>query len=118
MLIAQAEPSDAFRCDAIPCCPTVSVVGTGHCQPIASVSVVIPTRNGLAHLKPCIDSLVRQTRYPNLEILVMDNQSDEVDTLAYLAHAAQEYGVRVIPYDHPFNYSAINNSAAVGRSQW
>ncbi|MGL6472918.1 glycosyltransferase family 2 protein [Aeromonas caviae] len=45
----------------------------------------------------------------------MDNQSDEADTLAYLAHAAQEYGVRVIPYDHPFNYSAINN-AAVGQA--
>lgn len=75
------------------------------------VSVIIPTRNGLAHLKPCIDSLVQQTRYPNVEILVMDNQSDEADTLAYFAHIAQEYGVRVIAYDHPFNYSAINNSA-------
>ena len=75
------------------------------------VSIIIPTRNGVAHLKPCIDSLVQQTRYPNLEILVMDNQSDEADTLAYLAHATQKYGVRVIPYDYPFNYSAINNSA-------
>jgi len=75
------------------------------------ISVIIPTRNGVAHLKPCIDSLVKRTRYPNLEILVMDNQSDEVDTLTYLAHVTQEYGVRVIPYDHPFNYSAINNAA-------
>ncbi len=76
------------------------------------VSVIIPTRNGLAHLKPCIDSLIKLTRYPNLEILVVDNQSDEAETLAYLARIRQEHGVRVIPYDHPFNYSAINNLAA------
>ena len=90
VLIAQAEPSDAFRCDAIPCCPTVSVVGTGHCQPIASVSVVIPTRNGFVIQIPLTVWYGRHA-IPNLEILVMDNQSDEVDnTLAYLAHAAQE----------------------------
>ncbi len=75
------------------------------------VSVIIPTRNGLAHLRPCIESLVHKTRYPNIEILVMDNQSDEVDTLAYLAHIEEVYAVRVISYDQPFNYSAINNLA-------
>ncbi|WP_332115773.1 glycosyltransferase, partial [Escherichia coli] len=33
------------------------------------------------------------------------------ETLAYLAHIEQVYGVRVISYDQPFNYSAINNLA-------
>ncbi|WP_281705963.1 glycosyltransferase family 2 protein [Aeromonas taiwanensis] len=114
-LIAQAS-------QVMPSGVTISPAPHGICRwhwplpaQLPRVSVIIPTRNGVAHLKPCIDSLVRQTRYPNLEILVMDNQSDEADTLAYLAHAAQEYGVRVIPYDHPFNYSAINN-AAVGQA--
>lgn len=75
------------------------------------VSVVIPTRNGLAHLRPCIESLVQQTRYPDLEILVMDNQSDDPETLSYFADITCQYGVRVIAWDHPFNYSAINNAA-------
>lgn len=75
------------------------------------VSVIIPTRNGLAHLRPCIESLIHKTHYANMDVMVMDNQSDDVETLAYLAHIEQAYGVRVISYDQPFNYSAINNLA-------
>ncbi|MBL0616761.1 glycosyltransferase family 2 protein [Aeromonas veronii] len=75
------------------------------------VSVIIPTRNGLAHLRPCIESLIHKTQYANMDVMVMDNQSDDEETLAYLAHIEQVYGVRVISYDHPFNYSAINNLA-------
>lgn len=110
-LIAQAS-------QIVPSGVTVSPAPHGICRwhwplptQLPRISVIIPTRNGVAHLKPCIDSLVQRTRYPDLEILVIDNQSDEADTLAYLAHATQEYGVRVITYDHPFNYSAINNTA-------
>ncbi|HDT5890684.1 TPA: glycosyltransferase family 2 protein, partial [Aeromonas dhakensis] len=75
------------------------------------VSVIIPTRNGLAHLRPCIESLINKTNYTNMDVMVMNNQSDDEETLAYLAHIEQVYGVRVISYDHPFNYSAINNLA-------
>lgn len=75
------------------------------------VSVIIPTRNGLAHLRPCIESLIHKTQYANMDVMVMDNQSDDEETLAYLAHIELVYGVRVISYDHPFNYSAINNLA-------
>ncbi|MFQ1641797.1 glycosyltransferase family 2 protein [Aeromonas veronii] len=75
------------------------------------VSVIIPTRNGLAHLRPCIESLIHKTQYANMDVMVMDNQSDDEETLAYLTHIEQVYGVRVISYDQPFNYSAINNLA-------
>ncbi len=113
----------AQETDSLPPGVTVSPAHHGICRwhwplpdPLPQVSVIIPTRNGLAHLRPCIESLVQQTRYPNIEILVMNNQSDEADTLAYLAYITQEYGVRVISYDHPFNYSAINNSAVIQAS--
>lgn len=79
-------------------------------EQLPRVSVIIPTRNGLAHLRPCIESPVQHTRYPNIEIMVMDNQSDDPDTLAYFGYITREYGVRVIARDHPFNYSAINNA--------
>ncbi|MCZ5724416.1 glycosyltransferase family A protein [Escherichia coli] len=49
------------------------------------VSVIIPTRNGIVHLRPCIESLIQKTQYANMEVIVMDNQSDEEETLAYLA---------------------------------
>jgi glycosyltransferase involved in cell wall biosynthesis len=88
------------------------------------VSLIIPTRNGLKFLQRCVDSLLEKTSYPNYEVLVVDNGSDDLATLTYLrtladgTHpllAARQGGkrpaVRVLPYARPFNYSAINNFA-------
>jgi GT2 family glycosyltransferase len=76
------------------------------------VSLLIPTRDGLAVLKRCLDSLVAKTTYPRFEIVIVDNQSREPATLAYLASLVESGRARVVPYDRPFNYSAINNLAA------
>ena len=78
--------------------------------PAPLVSLIIPTRNGLEHLRRCVDSIQQKTDYPNYEILIVDNQSDDPATLAWLEEADAR-GVRVLPYPHPFNYSAINNTA-------
>jgi len=76
------------------------------------ISLCIPTRNGLAVLKPCLDAILNRTSYPNFEVLVVDNQSDCSETLDYLSQLqAQDSRVRVIRYDQPFNFSAINNYA-------
>ena len=45
------------------------------------------------------------------EIIVVDNGSTEPATLAYLAEIARLDNVRVLSWDKPFNYSAINNFA-------
>lgn len=80
------------------------------------VSLIIPTRDGLEELRTCIESILDKTTYTNYEILVVDNQSTCSHTLAYLQEleAGTRYDgrVRVLSYDHPFNYSAINNFAA------
>jgi glycosyltransferase involved in cell wall biosynthesis len=75
------------------------------------VSIIIPTRNGLEHLRRCVDSLRQKTTYPHYEILIVDNGSNDPATLAWLREISAQ-GVRVLPYPHPFNYSAINNFAA------
>ena len=76
------------------------------------VSLLIPTRNGLKFLQRCVDSILDKTIYPNYEILIIDNGSDDPATLAYFKTVVAKKSVRVIPYDAPFNYSAINNFAA------
>lgn len=79
------------------------------------VSIIIPTRNGLSLLKRCIDTLQTLTSYPNYELIVVDNQSDDPETLNFLKEKASKGEIQVCQYDAPFNYSAINN-AAVGES--
>jgi GT2 family glycosyltransferase len=44
--------------------------------------------------------------------LIVDNQSDQPETLDYLAMIGARERVTVLRYDAPFNYSAINNWAA------
>ncbi|QJP73739.1 glycosyltransferase family 2 protein [Burkholderia glumae] len=81
-------------------------------QPAPLVSIIVPTRDGLALLRHCLDGLLRVTRYPAYEVIVVDNGSVEPQTLAYLAQLAQRPNVRVLRDDSPFNFSALNNRAA------
>lgn len=76
---------------------------------LPSVSVIIPTRNRADLLRTCIAGL-RATDYPNLEIIIADNDSDDPETLAYFATLAQQ-GITILPQPGPFNYSTINNNA-------
>lgn len=73
------------------------------------VSVIIPTRNRADLLSICIAGLA-STDYPDLEVIVVDNDSDDPATLEYLK-TLQERGMRVLRHAGPFNYSAINNRA-------
>ncbi len=79
---------------------------------LPKVSILVPTRNMLSHLQPCIESLLSRTGYPDFEVLIIDNQSDDPDTLAFMQSASSDPRVRVLHYDQPFNFSAINNFAA------
>ncbi|MBU9629621.1 glycosyltransferase family 2 protein [Burkholderia multivorans] len=75
------------------------------------VTLVIPTRNGFSLLSCCIDSIITKTHYRPLEIIIVDNGSDDPDTLDYMARLAADHGVRILRDDGPFNYSALNNRA-------
>ena len=74
------------------------------------VSLVIPTRNGEQILRICLDSL-KNTAYPAMEIIVVDNGSDEAATLQLLQERAALGQIRVLRDESPFNYSALNNRA-------
>lgn len=74
------------------------------------VSLLVPTRDGVDILRPCVDRILALTSYLHFELLILDNQSSCPETLAYLADVeARDSRVRVLRWNHPFNYSAINN---------
>ena len=75
------------------------------------VSIIMPTKNAKQLVKQCINSLYNKTLYPHFEILLVDNQSDEADSINYFKQLETDGKVRLITYDKPFNYSAINNFA-------
>ncbi|MEW6133727.1 MAG: glycosyltransferase family 2 protein [Pseudomonadota bacterium] len=75
------------------------------------VSIIVPTRDAVELLRQCVDSLLEKTAYPRFEILVVDNQSSDAATLDYFRTLSRHRNVRVLRYDRPFNYSAINNFA-------
>ena len=74
------------------------------------VTIIIPTRNQVALLRRCIESIVTRTDYSPYELLVIDNQSTEKSAKTYLKELGRS-GTQVLPYAKPFNYSAINNFA-------
>ena len=80
-------------------------------DPAPTVSIVIPTRNSASLLETCLNSVTGKTAYQNFEIVVVDNGSDEAETLAYLRRIAEQPRIRVLSYPGEFNYSAINNFA-------
>ena len=77
--------------------------------PSPKISVIIPTRNSLAVLQPCIESLICVTNYQNFEVIVVDNGSDDPDTIDYITEQENRGRIRRISDPSPFNYSALNN---------
>ncbi len=80
-------------------------------QPQPLVSLIVPTRDRVDLLKPCIEGLRHRTDYDALEIIIADNGSRERATLDYFAALADDPRVRVLDCAGPFNYAAINNRA-------
>lgn len=69
------------------------------------VTIVIPTRDQAPMLRRCIDSIRKRSTYTDYEIVIVNNESREDETLRYF----ETFGGRVIDYPHPFNYSAQMN---------
>ncbi len=80
-------------------------------HPPPRVSLIVPTRDRVELLRTCIDGLLHKTSYPNLEIIIVDNESREPATLAYLQSLSIEGRVRILRIEGAFNFSALNNRA-------
>ena len=73
------------------------------------VAVVIPTRNRGDLLRTCVESIQATTEKGDLDLIIIDHESDDPDTRAYLCELEIEH--RVIRYEGKFNFSKMNNYA-------
>jgi GT2 family glycosyltransferase len=82
-----------------------------------SISIIVPTKNKPKVLQTLLNSIFSLTSYPNYEIVLVDNASDDPKVLSYYADLKQNQKIRIIQFDEPFNYSrAINMGAATSHS--
>ncbi|HAY4437418.1 TPA: glycosyltransferase family 2 protein [Escherichia coli] len=82
-------------------------------EPAPLVSLLIPTRDRRSLTETAVRSILEKSTYTNYEILILDNGSVEAETLEFFSQIQEEdHRVKVLAYDYPFNYSAINNFGA------
>lgn len=76
------------------------------------VSIIIPTKNNKKFLHRFLDSLFNITNYPLYEVILVDNQSDETETLEFYESLSQNKQIQIIHNPRNFNYSEANNLGA------
>ena len=77
-------------------------------QPL--ISIIIPNKDYAEGLTRCVQSIGRST-YRRHEILIVENNSVHPETRSCYNELCRSPGVRVVEWQHPFNYSALNNWA-------
>lgn len=72
------------------------------------VSVIIPNKDEKEALESCIQSVLAAD-YKNVEILIVENNSEKQETFDYYRSLAGNPKIRLLRWKEGFNYSAINN---------
>lgn len=81
-------------------------------QGVPKITIVIPNMDHIDILDQCINSVERRSTYRNYEILIVENNSRKPETFRYYDLIQEIYSnIRVIRWEHEFNYSRINNFA-------
>jgi len=74
-------------------------------------TIIIPTRNRHQLLRRCIESIRPAVERTQAEILIVDNDSSDPETLHYFADIERR-GAKILRVPGEFNFSRINNCAA------
>jgi O-antigen biosynthesis protein len=78
-----------------------------------SVEIIILTRDKPSLLKQCIETLLEKTTYPNYSITIVDNGSEESETLQLLLAWQQHPHISIVRDDAAFNFSRLNNQVVM-----
>lgn len=76
------------------------------------VSILIVTYNCREFIGPCLDSVARNTSWPNYEVIVIDNHSEDDSGDIAAEHAASDPHIRFVRHDTNAGFAAANNIAA------
>ena len=79
-----------------------------------TISIIIPTRNRVDLLKSCLQSIEKADTRSINEIIVVDNDSTDDATLAFLQDQESAGAIKVARVPGSFNYARLNNIAVAG----
>ncbi|AMN41333.1 glycosyltransferase family 2 protein [Rhodoplanes sp. Z2-YC6860] len=80
---------------------------------LPKVSILIPFRDQADLLERCVASIFSMTSYKNFEVILVNNGSSDSSTLELIDRLKSTPNIRILDDDRPFNYSRLNNVAAV-----
>ncbi len=89
----------------------VNTIKDGIAQAHPRVSILIVSYNGLEHTRLCLESLARNTLYPNYEVIVVDNGSSDGSPDYLTGWAAEQPNRHVILNPHNAGFAGANNQA-------
>jgi GT2 family glycosyltransferase len=81
-------------------------------DPAPTVSLIIPTHDKVGLLRSCVTGLLEAADYEPIEVIIVDHESQQVETKDWLRRIGQHPQVRVLEYRGAFSWSAVNNMAA------
>lgn len=90
---------------------TASSEPRGEHGSLPRCTIIIPTRDQLGYLRSCVEGVLASTDRDKVELIVVDNDSQEMQTREYLQSLATQKNCRVLSWAEAFNVSAINNFA-------
>jgi GT2 family glycosyltransferase len=74
------------------------------------VSIIIPTKDNIRYLDPCVASILQKSSYKNYEILIIDNRSERPESHVWFSRISKDHNrVRILTADYPFCWSKLNN---------
>jgi GT2 family glycosyltransferase len=103
----RGDPSDVH---AGPSAGTFHIVRRSPAR--TPVSVVIPFRDQPQFLRTCVDSVRATAGGADLELVLVDNGSSDLETLTLIERFSGLRGVRLLHDPRPFNWPRLNNLAA------
>jgi GT2 family glycosyltransferase len=112
---ATAAHLKARRIDAAVAVSPSTLLPAAHVRrnaPEGRTSIIILTRNRVELLADCLESLYPVLTHPDVDLLVVDNDSSDDKTIRSLALLKEKRRARVLPVPGPFNYARLNNLAA------
>ena len=74
------------------------------------VSIIVLNKNGLKHLKRLFEDFSKKTNYPNFEVILVDNDSED-ESVDYVKSLNLDFPITIIENDENLSFSKANNEA-------